>query len=53
MDGRKHGAEGRYSWSDGSTYVGSFENDNISNGIFIDSKDGQQRPVTNGRVQVP
>lgn len=32
--------------------MGTFENDNLGVGVFMDSKDGQQRQILNGRVQV-
>lgn len=52
MDGRKQGENGRYVWADGSTYVGRFEGDGLFGGVFVDSKDGEQRNIVNGKVQV-
>lgn len=51
-EGKKHGQEGKYLWADGSSYTGVFEGDGIFNGIFTDSKDGQQRTIVNGKVQM-
>ena len=50
VEGKKHGPNSFYTWRDGSTFRGSFDNDAMWEGTFVDLVDNIPRTVVKGQV---
>jgi hypothetical protein len=50
FEGKKHGPNSVYTWVDGTTFRGLFQNDSMYDGIFTDANDGVARTVSRGNI---